>query len=115
MHVGFVAQELLAAGFDDAVHTGADGFYSVDTQPLLAAAVNAINEQRVTIAAQSERIAKLDEQLGEQRETIAAQDERIAEQSKRIAEQSERIAALGQQLGKLAQVVEERLGSVRKE
>lgn len=78
-HVGFLAQELLAAGLTHAVHQSEpDGYYSVDSLPLLATAINAINEQQAMIDAQSTTIAEQQAELKEQRATIALQDERLA-------------------------------------
>ena len=75
MHVDIVTQELLAAGLDAAVRTEADGYHTVDDRPILAVAVNAINQQSRLIDEQRASIAAL------QATTVALQKMVIEQQS----------------------------------
>jgi len=97
-HVGFIAQELLAAGLAHAVHQSEpDGYYSVDPQPLLATAINAINEQQAMIHEQGTKIDTQQAELEEQRSVLQAQHATIALQDERIAKLESMIMALAGQ------------------
>jgi len=66
-HVGFVAQQALAAGFTHAAVPASDGYYNLNGQPIVAGLVNAIKElkamvdtQAAQLEAQASRLANLE-------------------------------------------------------
>ena len=79
-HVGFVAQQVLEAGFHHAASEAPDGYYNLNTLPILAGAVNALKELSAVVDAQ--------------KATLEAQAALLEAQTAQLEVQARRLAAL---------------------